>query len=192
MQKFSKVIITPKKKKSFMQVNFNKKSGNLTGQQWTDQWSRKSDQLMSRELSDAVDALKPHLMFASELIDESIKLDENMDYEKWFSEGHYNDDERFSNLTITGVQFFGTEALDAVKIFGYRETEKTDKPFKVKIETPVINLDRVKENRYALVVILDEQIDTLQQKIEGWLEKGETATQGEIAFIEESKLKKVG
>lgn len=192
MQKFNKVIITPKKNKSFMQVNFNKKAGNMTGQQWNDQWSRKSDQLMSKDLSDAIDCLKPHLMFASELIDDSIDLDQNMDYEKWFSEGHYNDDERFNNLTITGIQFFGTEALDAVKLFGYRETEKTDKPFKVKIETPVINLDRVKENHYALVSIIDTQIDTLQEKIEGWLEKGETVTQGELAFITESKLQKVG
>lgn len=181
-QKFSKVIITPKKNKSFMQVNFNKKAGNMTGQQWSDQWSRKSDQLMSRDLCDAVDALKPHLMFASELIDDSINLDENMDYEKWFSEGLYRDDERFNNLTITGVQFFGTETLDAVKIFGYRETEKTDKPFKVKIETPVINLDRVKENRYALVVILDGQIDTLQAEIEEWLEHAKTVSQGEFQF----------
>lgn len=182
MQKFSKVIITPKKNKSFMQVNFNKKAVGLTGQPFSDNWSRKSDQLMSRDLDNAINRLIPHLLYASELADDSINLDGNMDYETWFKNFHYNDDERFNNVVITGVQFFGTEALDAVKLFGYKETERTAKPFKVKIETPVINLDRVAENSYPLVAILDDQINDLQLEIDEWLERGKTATQGEIAF----------
>ena len=188
MLKFSKVTITPKKKTSLMAVVYNKKSGNLTGQSWNDKLTRESDQLMSRELSDAVDALTPHLLWATELIDESIDLDENLDYEKWFNEGLYRDDERFNNLTITGIKFIGTEALDAVKLYGYKTVEWSDKPFKVKLETPVINLDRVKENRYTLVSIIDGQIDTLIGEIEEWLTHGKTVSQGEFQFQTERKL----
>lgn len=167
-----------------MSVTFNKKSGNLQ-QQWNDRMTRESDQLMSRELSDAIDILKPHLMWGTKLIDESINLDENMDYEKWFNDGHYRDDDRFDDIEITQVKFIGTQALDAVKLYGYKLVQWNDRPFKVKLETPVINLDRVKENHYTLVALLDSQIDTLQDKIEGWLERGETATQGELEFKRE-------
>lgn len=182
MQKISRVVITNKKKNSLMTVVFNKKAVGLSGQPVNDKWTRESDQLMSRDLSNAVDVLIPHLLFGSKLIGTSIDLDENMDYEKWFAESHYNDDERFEDIYITQVKFIGTEALDAVKIYGYKLVEWNDRPFKVKIETPVINLDRVKENHYPLVSLLDTQVDTLLTETEEWLERGKTATQGELAF----------
>lgn len=190
MQKFSKVLIKPKKNHTYMTVKFNKNEVGRDGQTWDAKWSKESNQLVSRELANCIDRLIPHLMYASELADDSIKLDRDMDYEKWFKECHYNDDKRFDNITITGISFIGTQALDAVKIYGYKETARTDKPFKVKIETPVINLDRVAENKYPLVAILDDQINDLQLEIEEWLEKGKTVTQGELSFRSEHKLEK--
>lgn len=191
MQKFSKIIITPKKKNSLMEVRFNKTSVGMGGNQLKDAWSRKSNQLMSKDLNNCIERLIPHLMFASELADRSLKLDKDMDYNRWFEEFLFTEDKRFDGVVITSVQFIGKDTLDAVKLYGYKETEFTDKPFKVKIETPVISLVRTNENSYPLVAILDTQIDTLQHEIEEWLERGKTVTQAEFKFLESVEEKKV-
>lgn len=169
MQKFNRIIITPKKKQDLMTVKYNRKAVLKDGTPFKERTATERDLPMHRELQYAIEALVPHLLWSTELIDEKINLDAKMDYEKWFSESLYAEDSRFNNVTITGITFYGTEALDAVKLHGFKETIKTAKPFRVKIESPVINLDRVAENQYALVKILDEQIDTVLIEIEKWL-----------------------
>ena len=188
MQKFSKVVLTKKNKKTLMKVTYNQSEGNATGTTFDVKWVKESNQYLSKDLDNAFDRLIPHLMFASEFIDESIKLNRDMDYELWFKDFHYNDDARFDNVYITEVHFIGTEALDAVQLVGYKETTKTAKPHKSPIKTPVINLDRVAENRYALVTILDSQIADLQAEITEWLEKGKTLTKAQqLSLYEEQE-----
>lgn len=187
MQKFQKLTLIRKRKKTLIKVVYNQSEANSQGNNFDVKWVKESNQYLSKELDDAITRLTPHLLFASELIDESIKLNRDMDYETWFKDFHFQDDARFDNVVITEIEFIGTEALDAVKLKGYKGTSKTDKEFKVKIETPVINLDRVKENRYALTSILDEQIDDVQLKLTGWLERGETLTQAQQMTMFESQ-----
>lgn len=179
MQKFQKVILTQKRKKTLVKVIYKTTEGSKEGNTFDVKYSKESNQFLSVDLDNAFRRLIPHLMFASELIDDSIKLDRDMDYPTWFKEHHYEDDNRFHNVVITEVEFIGTEALDAVKLHGYKATSRTDKEFKVKIETPVINLDRVAENRYPLVAILDEQINDLELELTEWLEKGKTLTKSQ-------------
>jgi hypothetical protein len=187
MQTYHRIALKKKGKKTLVKLNYSQAEANKEGNSFDVKWTKESNQYLSKELDYAIESLKPHLMFASELIDESIKLNVDMDYQTWFADHHFNDDERFDNLTITQIDFIGTEALDAVKIYGYKSTTKTDKEFKVKIETPVINLDRSENNRYALASIIDTQIDTLQHEIEEWL-KGKTLSKiQQMAMFEEQE-----
>lgn len=166
--KYSKIQLNHKKKKTLVKVFYNQKEVSKEGNSTDNKYTRETDQFMSRKLSDAVGVFKPHLMFASELAGTSIDLDEKLDYPKWFSEGEWEDDTRFQGVEITEIQFIGNDTLDSVKIKGYRTTQLNDKPFKVKIETPVVNLDRVAENHYALVSLLDEHSDTLIHEIDNF------------------------
>lgn len=183
MLKYTSIKIKPKKKKSLVTVVFQKTEiGKKKEHVWDAKWTKQSNQPMSKALQDAVDRLTPHLMYASELADGTINLDGEMNYDKWFKELHWKDDSRFDGLQLTEVRFIGTDLLQAIKLFGYRETQRTDKAFKVKIETPVINIDRLPENHYALNTIADDQTEDLLAAIDGWLEKGET--QAVIEFDE--------
>jgi len=184
MLKFKKITITTKRKRQFVKVIFFKDEVGIEGQVFSAKLTKETNQMLSKSLGTAISGLIPHLLYSTNLTDSSIKLDANMDYPKWFREGHYADDKRFDNMAVTSIEFIGKEGLDAVKIFGYKETEWTDKPFKVKLETPVINLDRVPENHYALVAILDEQIDDIIKGIEDFLEKGDTLSKAQQAELE--------
>jgi|SRR5215217_1021693 len=176
--KFNKVNITKKNKQQYLKVTFNKDEVSPDGQVFDAKYVKESNQKLSKALSQSLQSLTPHLLFATKLADSEIDLDENLDYPKWFKEDHWKDDVRFEDVTITGVQFLGNEVLESVKLFGHKEVDWTDseRTFKVKLETGVIHLDRSEINRYPLVVQLEEQIDSLCQDIEAWLEKGETLT----------------
>lgn len=178
MQNFSKVLITKKNKQQYLKVIFSKDEVSKDGQIFDARYVKESNQLLSKSLSTAFQSLCPHLLFATTLADSSIDLDENLDYPKWFREDHWKDDERFQDVAITGIQFFGNETLESVKLFGYKEVDWTDsgKSFKVKIETPVLHLSRSENNLYPLTIQLDEQINDLVAGVEAWLEKGETMT----------------
>lgn len=180
--KFSKIQLVHKKKKTLVKVFYNQHEVSKEGNGFDVEYTKKTNQYMSRSLDEAFQVFKPHLLFGSELAGTEINLDENMDYQKWFSEGHWDADSRFDGVEITEVQFIGNEVLDSVKIKGYRRTQLTTKPFDVKIETPVINLDRVAENHYALVTLLDEHADILLQEIEKYL-AGETLTKAQQASL---------
>lgn len=183
MLKISQIDIKKRGKKSLVKVTYNEKEANKEGNDFDTVKTKQSNQYLSRDLDNAISRLKPHLGFASEMADSSIKLNDEMDYEKWWDEHEYLDDERFAYLEITKIQFVGTEALDAVKIFGYRATQLTDKEFKVKFETPVVNLDRVAENRYALVHLLSDHCEDLLVEIDAWLSKGKTLSKSQQAEL---------
>lgn len=181
MNKFNKVLLTKKNKQQYLKVVFAKDEVSRDGQIFDARYVKESNQKLSKELSVSFQTLTPHLLFASKLADSGIKLNKDMDYPKWFKEDHWKDDERFEDVFITGVEFFGNDTLESVKLFGYKEIDWTDsdRPFKVKIETPVLHLDRSEQNRYPLVVQLDEQVQSLVSDVDAWLEKGETMTKAQ-------------
>lgn len=184
MQTFSQVKITRKNKQQYLKVMFTKDEVSQDGQIFDARYVKESNQLLSKGLSNAFSALTPHLLFATTLADSSIDLDENLDYPKWFREDHWKDDERFNDTYITGVQFFGNETLESVKLFGFKEVDWTEsgKSFKVNIETPVMHLMRSEHNLYPLTVQLNDQIEDLVSGVEAWLEKGETLTKKQQAL----------
>lgn len=180
--KYSRIQLTHKKNKTLVKVFYSQTEVTLAGDNHENEYTKKTDQFMSKSLQHCVDVFKPHLLFASELAGDKINLDENMDYMKWFNESNWEQDERFQGVEITEVQFIGSDTLDSVKIKGYRETQNTEKPFKVNIETPVINLARDSEYAYAMVTILDEQADSLLIELEEYV-KGKTLSKSEQASL---------
>ena len=142
---------------------------------------------MSRSLSDVLEKLEPHLLYSTELCDTSIILGKDIDAKKFFDNFEFREEERFRGLKVTGIDFIGNnDVIDSVKLKGYRETQLTDKGFKVKFETPVINLDRAAENHYPLVHLLDEQINDLHTALLAWHQKGETLSVSQQAMFEEA------
>lgn len=184
MQSFNKVQVTRKNKQNYLKVLFTKDEVSSDGQIFDARYVKESNQLLSKALSNAFQALTPHLLFATTLADSSINLDENLDYPKWFREDHWKDDERFESCYVTGVQFFGNETLESVKLFGYKEVDwiESGKSFKVTIETPVMHLMRSEHNLYPLVTQLNDQIEDLVSGVEAWLEKGETLSKKQQAL----------
>ncbi len=177
---YKKIEVTVKSKKQFVKVDFSKVETNKDKQYFNTEWSKKSDQPINKDLSNAFDKLIPHLMFGTTLADKSIDLDENMDYQKWFDEHHYADDERFDGVVVTKVHFFGNNNVESVKLFGHKLIEEFGKPFKVKIETPVLALDRHAENKYPLVVELEAVANDIQVLTKKWLENGATLSKAEV------------
>ena len=130
----------------------------------------------------AWEKLSPHLLYASELCNTEIILDETIDERKWFNEGKFLDEERFQGLEVTTAEFItGKEGiLEGVKLWGHRTTQLTEKPFKAPLETPVISLARGMDNGYKLVVVFDEQIQDVLDGLVRWHEHGETLSKIQI------------
>ena len=187
MLNYKQIEVTVKSKKQFMKVAFSKVETNREKQMFNTEWSKKSDQPLTKDLSNAIDKLIPHLMFGTTLADESIDLDENMDYQKWFDGHHYNDDSRFDGVVVNKVAFFGNNNVESVKLYGFKLIEEFGKPFKVKIETPVIALDRHADNRYPLVVELEAVANDIQVLTKEWLEKGATLSKAEVEAKKEEE-----
>lgn len=180
--KFKKIKLTKKRKQDYLQVTFSKTDVSTDRQTFDASYVKTSNQPMTRKLSDAIDTLLPHLMFGSEKIDGTLKLDGDLNYEKWFKNHDFKDDERFENAYVTGIEFFGKDDYDGVKITGYWETANSAKPFKNNFSTPVLNLDKMAENKYALSSLLCDHIDDLITLIDGWLEKVETTPNNQLSI----------
>lgn len=179
--KINKVSIATKKKRDYLKVEFAKVEIGKEQQMFDAKFTKQSNQPASRKLSDALEKLCPHLLYATELCTTEIILDDKIDARKWFDEFKFHEEERFQGLKITGIEFIGNnDVIDSVKLYGYRETQLTDKGFKVPLETQVINLDRTAENHYPLVVILEEQIQAVHDGLEAWYEKGESLTKAQM------------
>lgn len=191
-QKFRQLDIQKKGKKHKIKVGFNKDEVSKEGNVWSAKYSKETDQYLSQQLSDNINALVPHLLWTTELISEDLKLDGDLDYKKYFKDNEYLDDPRFDNVELTKIQFIGKEQLDAIKLFGFKKTTKVSKGFKVKIETPVINLDRTKEDAYALVTILEAQLSDLEYSLEKYLEDGHTLTKAQqLSLMEQLEAQAV-
>jgi len=185
--KINKVTITTKKKRDYIAIEFDNILVSPDKQMFDEKYIKKSNQLMSRSLSDVLEKLEPHLLYSTELCDTSIILGKDIDAKKFFDNFEFRAEERFQGLKVTGIEFIGNnDVIDSVKLKGYRETQLTDKGFKVKFETPVINLDRAAENHYPLVHLLDEQINDLHTALLAWHQKGETLSVAQQAMFEEA------
>ncbi len=146
---------------------------------WTPTWTKESNQFLSADLNNCIERIIPHILFGAEYISDEINLDDKLDYKKWFNEHQYLDDERFTGVEVTKIQFIGNEVLDAVKIWGHKITQRTEKPFKAPLETPVLSLQRGGDYQYPLVTLLDEHMDNLLGALDEWLEKGKTLSKAE-------------
>lgn len=114
MQQFNKVLITKKNKQQYLKVVFSKDEVSMDGQIFDAKYVKESNQLLSKSLANSFSSLTPHLLFATGLADESINLDSNLDYPKWFRDQHFKDDSRFNDTYITGVtsQGYSSSAMN--------------------------------------------------------------------------------
>jgi len=180
--KFKRINLTKKRKQDYLQVTFNKTDVSTDRQTFDASYIKTSNQPMTRKLSDAVDTLIPHLAFASERVDGTLKLNGELDYEKWFNDHDFKDDDRFKTISVTKVEFNGKEDYDSVKIHGEWYIENTAKPVKNKFFTGWIALDKTSENKYALSSLLCDHVDDLITLVDGWLEKVETTPNNQLSI----------
>lgn len=175
MQKYNSITFKNKRNKEYCIVESNETETSGKGQEYFNVvLTKNTDQPITKSLSDCRHRMEAHLMFASEFIDKSINLDENLDYEKYFKEMEHQKDERFNGVEVTKIVFISNKEgnLSGVQVIGKKITQHTDKPFTNPIKTPVINLNKESENYYKLVVILDSQVSDLISAIDDFLERG--------------------
>lgn len=185
MLKFKSLTLKKKGKKHSIQVVYTKQEVNKQQDIWDAEYSKKTNQYLSQELDWEITGLTPHLLWTNELISSDLSLDKSLDYKKYFADHSFAEDERFDNIHITKILFFGSEQLDSVKLFGYKETSLVSRGFKSPLQTPQITLDREKQD-YALLTILDEQINNLLIELERYLEEGHTLSKNQqMALFEQ-------
>lgn len=173
--KYNKINFTTKRNKDYCTVEYNDTETSGKGQEYFNVVNtKKTDQPITKELSDVRMRMEAHLMFASELVDNAINLDENMDYDKYFLNHEHQNDNRFDGVEVTSIEFVANKAGDlaGVKITGKKITQCTDKPFANVIKTPVINLNKESDNYYRLVTILDAQVHDLILAIDNFIARG--------------------
>lgn len=172
--KYNLIEFFTKRKKAYCKLGFNQIEATGKGMEhFNAVYTKISDQPISKAIDDCKMRLEAHLMFASELVDNTINLDENIDYEKYFEEFQHQKDARFNGVDVTKIEFIPNKEgeLHGVKIYGKKVTQHTDKPYTNKISTPVIQLNKETDNYYKLVVILDSQIHDLIKAIDEHQEK---------------------
>lgn len=143
---------------------------------------KKTPQPLTKDLSDCRMRLEVHLMLASELIDDVLNVTDNFDYEAYFENCDHQKDPRFDGVEVTKVQFIPNKAgeLHAVKIFGKKVTQKTDKAYTNNISTPVIQLNKDSDHYYALVSIIDGQVNDTIIAISNYLDKAKAVQSSQL------------
>lgn len=176
MQKIKSIEVKQKGNKQSVKVNYRQKEFNEVTKDFIEaNIIKQSTQYMSTELSNAIDCLSPHLMWLTDLASETISFKKATEYEKWFDNHEFKDDERFQEVYISKIVFFGEEKVDSVKIFGYKLATRYSKGHKCNLDTPQVALDR-ETSEYPLIVQLDEHIDNIVKLIEKWTFEGSTLT----------------
>lgn len=180
-KRFKKLTITQKRKKPFIKVSYDDVDVTKDMQQFNVNYVKTSNQPMSKKLADAVDNFVVHLLHASEMIDGKLELGD-YDFDKYVSEHHFKDDERYKHVYISSLEFSGKEDYDGLVIKGYRETQLTRKVKKVAFETGVIDLNRELENPYALSGNACDCVDDLVTLLTAYLEKIETTPSNQLSI----------
>lgn len=162
-------------KKETLTVGFQKTEVMKKGRIFDTEWTKTSNQPMSMALHNIFRSLQPHLLYANELAGVDIKLDQELDARSFFNDFKFEEVQLFKGLQVTAVDFIRNDSvIDGVIITGYRETQLTDKGFKVPLTTGPIMFERSSPNKYPLLFVLEEQIDDLETCSTNWLEKGDT------------------
>lgn len=179
MIKYKSLELKRKKGQVFCKVIFPDAEKSITQETYDVEYSKSSNQPLNKELSDCIERMIPHLLFSSEFIDNSINLDKDMDYDKWFKEFEWQkeglqQDVRFDNVDIDKIVFVEDKDgnLSGVEIFGHKVAVNRSKPKKNTFSTGVIRLDKSEDVYYALVVILESQVQDMILAIDKWLAKG--------------------
>lgn len=183
MLRYTLIEFFTKRKKDYCKLGFNQIETTGKGlDHYNALYTKISDQPISKAIDDCKMRMEAHLMFASELVDNTINLDENMDYEKYFKEFQHQQDQRFEGVDVTKIEFIPNKdgELHGVKIYGKKVTQYTDKPYTNKISTPVIQLNKETDNYYKLVVILDEQVHELLKAIDEHQEKAQAKKDAQL------------
>lgn len=181
--KYTSISFKNKRSKEYCTIEYNsKESGSTIQQVYEVKNIKTTDQPITKELSDLRMNMEVHLMYASEIIDGGIDLDEKMDYESYFKNNDQQKDKRFEGVEVTKIEFIPNKAgeLHGVKVYGKKVTQYTDKPFTNVIKTPVIQLNKESDNYYKLVIILDKQVDKLIGEITNFLEKAKAMKDSQL------------
>lgn len=187
MIKYKKLEITRKKGQVFCKVFFPDAEKSNTQEVYDVEWSKSSNQPLNKELSDCIEKMIPHLLFSSEFIDNSINLDKDMDYEKWFNEFEWQkeglqQDVRFDNVDVDKIEFVENKDgfLSGINIHGHKVAVKRSKPFKNTFKSGVIRLNKEEDSYYPLVVLLEAQVQDMILAIDKWLAKGRELKGGQL------------
>ena len=179
MIKYKKITITRKRGQVYCEVTFPASEVAKTQEVYDVKWVKSSNQPLTKNLSDCIERLIPHVLFSSEFIDNSINLNKDMDYEKWFKEFEWQkeglqQDVRFDNVDIDKVEFIENKEgmLSGVNITAHKTAVNRDKPIKNSFKSGVINLNKTDDMYYPLVSILDEQVQDMILAIDDWLARG--------------------
>lgn len=166
-------------KKNTLKVKFNSTELGRGGldEMYSTKQQKETTQEAHHDLIYALDALTPHLLFRSELIDKSVAIPTSVKDEDWFLKFHWEDDKRFENFKITGIKTFGKNAVEGVYIYGHKQTEHGDI---VELKSPLISLDRSENNLYPLHVIFGSQIETLLTEINKYVFEGKNANSNQL------------
>jgi hypothetical protein len=132
-----------------------------------------SDQIPHADLLRALERMTPHLLLACELADNT---DENGNFLQKvnFDSYWWRDDERYQDLTLTGIKMFGKKTITGIYLIGEKVTSLKGV---VHLQTPLISLERMEEGKnYAQLPVLDAQFETFMFEIEEF-RKGKTGDQ---------------
>lgn len=126
------------------------------------EYLKKSNQEAHRDLIHAFDSFVPHVMFRCQFVDKSVAIPTSIPDEDYFKKWHWEDDERFADLRVTGFKTFGKHAVEGIYVYAEKETEDGQViPFR----TPLISFDRNGDNPYALHVLASSQYETVEEEI---------------------------
>ena len=189
MQKIKSFEVKRKGKKQTVTAKYSGQEFNEPTKEFVNvEVTKKSNQYISKALSDAIDVLVPHLLWLTDLVQDGLTFKDATEYEKWFSEHQFKDKKEFENVFIDKVVFYGEEQIDAVKIYGHKLATRYTEGFKVKLETPQVAFENQKgSEEYPLLQILAGHIDDVETLINKYLFEGETLTRAEqLTMFEES------
>lgn len=190
MQKIKSFEVKRKGKKQTVTAKYSGQEFNEPTKEFVNvEVTKKSNQYISKALSDAIDVLVPHLLWLTDLVQDGLSFKDATEYEKWFSEHQFKDKKEFENVFIDKVVFYGEEQVDAVKIYGHKLATRYTEGFKAKLETPQVAFENQKgSEEYPLLTILGGHIDDIETLINKYLFEGETLSKNEqlTMFSEES------
>lgn len=185
MIKYKKLELTRKKGQVFCKVFFPDNEVSKTQEVYDVEWAKSSNQPLNADLSNCIERMIPHLLYSSEFIDVSIKLNVDHDFEQWFREFEWQkkglqEDGRFDNVDIDKIVFVEDKDgnLSGVNIFGHKMAMNRSKPFKNAFKSGVIRLNKDEDQYYPLVTILDGQVNDMILAIDKWLEAGKELKKG--------------